>query len=331
IFMTIPLAILAIILAIGYLSENWDKIKAKTLEIWNAISRFLDDKLDWMRGIMEAAWTDMRAKLQFAWDTMKNYIDTALNVIRDVINIVMALLKGDWQAAWDGVKQLVSDVWDGIKTQIDISIALILGVLSGFPALAVDALGDLLGLLVQKGLDLIQGLLNGIVWLFEMEVKAYLRIGQKVLDAVGDLGSLLYDKGKSLIQGLWDGIKALWGEVEGWVSDAVGDLIPSAGDVLGKFNPLNWAEGGVIPGAAGGGLFNGLSGVGEKGPELMALPGGTRIYSNADSMKMVGKGRGGVIVNIGHVDARSEDEARAAASGMGYALQQAMRSRGVAA
>ena len=39
-----------------------------------------------------------------------------------------------------------------------------------------------------------------------------------------------------------------------------------------------------------GGVANGLSIVGEKGPELINLPKGTRVHSNADSRKMISKG-----------------------------------------
>lgn len=52
------------------------------------------------------------------------------------------------------------------------------------------------------------------------------------------------------------------------------------------------ATGGVI-GAATGGLRGGLVEVGERGPELVRLPFGSSVYSNADSRRIAGRGGGG--------------------------------------
>jgi hypothetical protein len=49
---------------------------------------------------------------------------------------------------------------------------------------------------------------------------------------------------------------------------------------------------GGITGSANGATPSGLTWVGEHGPELLAAPAGSRIYSNPDSMRMAGAGRG---------------------------------------
>jgi hypothetical protein len=48
--------------------------------------------------------------------------------------------------------------------------------------------------------------------------------------------------------------------------------------------------GGVIHGRAGGGPASGLTLVGERGPELVNLPGGSRVYSNQQSQQMTSGG-----------------------------------------
>ena len=58
-----------------------------------------------------------------------------------------------------------------------------------------------------------------------------------------------------------------------------------------------------IPGFSSGGITgSGLSIVGERGPELVRLPTGSRVYSNADSKRMLG-GSGGNTINV-HVNGR---------------------------
>jgi len=59
----------------------------------------------------------------------------------------------------------------------------------------------------------------------------------------------------------------------------------------------------AIPGFSSGGITgSGLSIVGERGPELVKLPTGSRVYSNADSKRMLG-GSGGNTINV-HVNGR---------------------------
>jgi len=59
----------------------------------------------------------------------------------------------------------------------------------------------------------------------------------------------------------------------------------------------------LIPGFSSGGITgSGLSIVGERGPELVRLPTGSRVYSNADSKRMLG-GSGGNTINV-HVNGR---------------------------
>ena len=53
------------------------------------------------------------------------------------------------------------------------------------------------------------------------------------------------------------------------------------------------------PFADGGTVTNdGLQMVGEKGPELVKLPHGTRVHSNADSRKMLSGGTNNITVNV---------------------------------
>lgn len=55
------------------------------------------------------------------------------------------------------------------------------------------------------------------------------------------------------------------------------------------------AAGGIVGAAASGGLRGGLTWTGEQGPELLDLPVGSRVWSNADSRRKAAAGGGGVV------------------------------------
>jgi hypothetical protein len=117
-------------------------------------------------------------------------------------------------------------------------------------------------------------------------------------------------------------VSADWGEVWTTVYKAVASITPDWGDTWSKAYSVTvtlfkrWFGGepganetGPLPDAGG---FNatgtaswrgGLSWVGENGPELVALPGGSRVWNNRESMAMAGAGGPQVVINANVSDA----------------------------
>ena len=80
-----------------------------------------------------------------------------------------------------------------------------------------------------------------------------------------------------------------------------------------KLNPLNWFGGGK----ADGGITDGrINLVGERGPELVNLPKGSRVHSNSDSRKMMGNNQNTINITINARDT-SDSELRRIADKIG--------------
>lgn len=77
----------------------------------------------------------------------------------------------------------------------------------------------------------------------------------------------------------------------------IGNLVAGAAIQVGRILNSKKGVGGII-GAASGGIRNGLTWVGENGPELVDAAPGSHVYSNPDSMRMMnsGGGSGGPLV-----------------------------------
>lgn len=102
-----------------------------------------------------------------------------------------------------------------------------------------------------------------------------------------------------------------------------GDWIPSLD--WSRFIPWLGALGGGAPsGNATGTPYwqGGLSWVGERGPELVNLPRGSRVYNNSDSMAMAG---GGVTVNINVASLGSDMDLESMANKVARLMQRKMR------
>lgn len=115
-----------------------------------------------------------------------------------------------------------------------------------------------------------------------------------ILSALAGLGKTLYSmftQGENLTQNIVKGINALLyiGAGIAIVAGAIFSLpLLVAGAVLGGIAILIDS---ITPFASGGITSQGLQMVGEKGPELVKLPRGSRVYSNSDSAKMLSNGR----------------------------------------
>jgi phage-related minor tail protein len=88
---------------------------------------------------------------------------------------------------------------------------------------------------------------------------------------------------------------------------------------------------GIIPAFATGGVSaGGLAVVGERGPELVSLPRGSRVHSNAESRKMAGSGKSVNNFNI-TINAKdtSDAEMRRIAKSVGrQVMNELSRSKG---
>ena len=120
------LPVLAIAAALGLLAvgiyevvKHHDAIKGKILEVWGAISDFMNEKLGFI--VLVAT---------FYFEMLKNQVTTAFNVVRDIFRIAMAVIHGDWGEAWAGIKQLARDLFDGIVTDIMLKVGFLRDVLS---------------------------------------------------------------------------------------------------------------------------------------------------------------------------------------------------------
>ena len=91
----------------------------------------------------------------------------------------------------------------------------------------------------------------------------------------------------------------------------------------------------INPFAAGGVTKSGMSLVGERGPELVRLPRGSRVHSNSESKKMFSGGGNNITVNVQGRIGASDSELRLIAQKVGQMINKEINrttsSRGLGA
>lgn len=144
--------------------------------------------------------------------------------------------------------------------------------------------------LLRAALNIVGGIMHGMGALPGRMARLWLSAVERIIGTYATvykkIGTFAFKIGKGIIHGIVAAIKAAPGAIAG----AVSSIIPG---------PIKWAlkKAGGFAGSIVGALQSGgvvrtpLQVVGERGPELAALPMGTRVSSAADTRSMMRSGR----------------------------------------
>lgn len=104
----IILAIVALIAIIVILALNWDKVKEKAIQVWEAIKAVWGIASQWfLANVIEP----LKNFFITLWEAIKTLATEAWNGIKTVASTVADAVK----AAWDAVKSFFLNLWDAIK------------------------------------------------------------------------------------------------------------------------------------------------------------------------------------------------------------------------
>jgi hypothetical protein len=147
----IGLVIAAVAGLVVVVVKNWDTIRAKTVELWNAV-----------KGATSAAWA----------------------AIKGMFTAALGAIKAAFSAAWGAIRGAASAGMAAIRGAVSGGIGGVLSLVAGLPGRVRGALGNMGGLLVNAGRELMSGLARGIG-------EKIAAVVQKVRDAVSKIKNLL--------------------------------------------------------------------------------------------------------------------------------------------
>lgn len=114
---------------VAWVQENWPLIRATVEAVFNAV-----------KSVVETVAPILFAILDGAFASIKATIETAVTAVMGIIKAVMQVITGDWSGAWETIKATVEGVIHGV----------------------IAFLGGLPTTMLNLGLDLINGLIEGI-------------------------------------------------------------------------------------------------------------------------------------------------------------------------
>jgi phage-related protein len=374
-FILIVAAIALVVAGIVLLIQHWDTIVEKVPALGiaiDAVKEAFHAFIDWITGTMvpalqsfmqsainafqgivsfvQSIWPTLetiitpvldliKLYVQTTFDAIKLIIDTVINVIQGIIKVALGIITGDWDLAWEGIRQITDAIWGLIKGLVELYLGLIqgiieiaLGVISGIWDSLWNQIKDTASNIWSGIRDVISNItseISGIISSFVSTIGGYWETAKSALYSVRDTFYALRD-------GVVDAISGALG----WIQSLIDKIrsIPSPSSIVSK-----------IPGFAGGtqDFYGGIGLVGEKGPELAALPRHTKIYPANETRSILKKGLGSmremaaqggagsgaqVAVNFlgpTRISAEDIDKARQAAENFAWASMAALRARGL--
>lgn len=250
----IAIGAIAAIIAIGVtLYQNWDTIKEKANELMEGIK----EKWNGIKENTAEAWENLKTTVSDKWENLKTKTSDTLTGIKVSVSEGWDNVKSKTAETWENIKTNTSSAWGFIKGKIDEHGGGIKGILGTYM--------DGYKLVWETGLNAMDIVTGG----------RFSDMANKVKDA--------FDKVKGWIDGAINKIKE-WNNQrvenkEATFTTRIREVFETVGNKIKN----------IGKNAQGTDYWRGgLTWVGEKGPELIDLPRGSKVFSNEKSMEMVG-------------------------------------------
>lgn len=249
----IAIAAITAIIAIGVtLYMNWDTIKEKAGQL--------------MEGIKEK-WNNIKESTSEAWENVKTSISDKWENIKTKTSETLSGIKEGISTSWENVKTKTSETWENMKTGTS------------------TAWGFIKGKIDEHG-----GGIKGILGTYMEGYKFAWETGLNAMDILtGGKFSAMADK-----------IKDAFDKVKGWIEGAINKIkdwnnqrvenkeATFTTRIREVFETVGEKIKNIGKNAQGTDYWRGgLTWVGEKGPELIELPRGSKVFSNEKSMDMM--------------------------------------------
>nr|BEK68859.1 hypothetical protein KPHV_60860 [Kitasatospora purpeofusca] len=148
----------AVIALVALIVANWDTVKNATSAAWTWVWNWIKQIASWILDVFLNF--SLVGLLVRHWDSIKNGAVAGWNAVLDFLQGIPGAIYNAF-LNFTPIGLLIKH-WDSIKATAVEKMLDLVGWLRGLPASIGSAIGDLGGLLVSKGRDLISGLWSGI-------------------------------------------------------------------------------------------------------------------------------------------------------------------------
>lgn len=262
-----------------------------------------------LKPTLQQMGTSLMGAFQQALPSILSLKDSFGSIVTSVLPVVTTL-SGIAASAIPPIAGIFAGVADAVATVMPAVSEIVQGVGSRI-AQVFDILGGKVGI-VQEIFSTAAPIISEVLSAAWTVVSPLLDMIVQQVGIVADVIGYAFPYVQKIIEGVWSvvgpiikGLADGLGKVAQVAADAFGAVRGAIGNVFGGGDRKNSKP---DTNATGTSYFSGgWTQVGEHGPELVNLPGGSKIFSNQTSSQMVSGGRS-VNVHIDHMEVRSEED-----------------------
>lgn len=208
---------------------------------WPLISGIFKGALDLIKGLVEGglALLDGLFKVTFgliavtvrtSLDVILAIVKVTVDLIRGVFEVFLDLVTGHWSKAWHDLVNTVTSIAGAVTGAVKSVFSDLLGYVTG-------AITTMASAMLRMGMDMIDGLLNGLQQLWSGVANFFTSMPGKILGFLSGAATLLVDIGKDLLQGLVKGMESGIDTVVGAAKSIGKRILGGFKDVLSIFSP----------------------------------------------------------------------------------------------
>jgi len=272
------------IIAVGVLIwKNWDKIKEKAAEIWNAIKAFFEKVGEGIKTIF-LNMTPVGLIIKH-WDTIKEKASEIWGKIQGFFSDVGNKIKNGFISNWEETREAASRIWGKIQENSEKFGGGVKGTILGAAKTMVDEFRDFLE---QMGIDT-EEITNAIRNVWNSLVDFFKNIPAAIGRAFSTLKDIMLSPFRAALDAIERAINWLIDQINKISFDAP-DWVPIFGGKHFGFDIPNIS----LPSFAAGGIVTEptLAMLGERGPEAV--------------VPLTGAGAAGIVINIAELVVREE-------------------------
>ncbi len=124
----IVIAIGLLIIAIGWLRENWDMIMGVFEKGFGRLREWFDGLPSWVK----APFLIIGSILEVFWNGLKGWGSGVMQVFKGITQFIAGVFTGDWKKAWEGVRNIFSGIWQSLTSLAKIPLNLIITAINVF-------------------------------------------------------------------------------------------------------------------------------------------------------------------------------------------------------
>lgn len=180
-------------------SAGWQAVGSTLARVWQGITANVGRAIEITRatistvlgkiqGIWSSMWRTIGTTLSGVWSGIKANVSGAISGVKSTISSALGTIRSTWTTVWSSIRNYVSGAFTGIVSSVSTGIGNVMRFFRELPGKIASALSGLAGRLSTIGVQMIQGLVNGIG---SMAGSVTGKIGDIVNGAINGAKSLL--------------------------------------------------------------------------------------------------------------------------------------------